>query len=423
MRRAAPGDGQLRRNDQLKILFLQKRILFPADAGCKLRTLNVLRHLAQWHEVTYLCNVQTTDQDYVDEMRALGVRLEVIPWKEVPRGTWRFYRDLAFNVLSPYPFNVAKDFDPSLRSRARQLLRTESYDLLICDFVQMARNALGLDVPFKVLFQHNVESQIFRRHALTDASWFRSWYMAQQWHKMQRFEGQAGREFDLVIAVSERDQQMFQQEYGWQHVKRIDTAVDVDYFQPNGVAEEPEEIVFVGQMDWLPNSDGARFFVQEVWPLIRSARPGATFKVVGRNPGPEVRRLGKVDGVEVVGGVPDVRPFLDRAAVAVVPLLVGGGTRLKIFEAMAMGTAVVSTTVGAEGLPITPGEHLMVADSAEAFSGKVIQLLDQPTQRQRLSRSALNLVRHRYTAEKVARQFDQICREAIQGADPKIRQA
>ena len=134
----------------MKILFLQKRILFPADTGWKIRTLNVLRHLAKWHDVTYLCNVQSQDLVHLREMRGLGVRLESVPWVETPRGSWRFYVDVALNVLSRFPYTVAKDYDSRLRRRAEELLAREQYDLVICDFVQMARNATGLPGPPKM---------------------------------------------------------------------------------------------------------------------------------------------------------------------------------------------------------------------------------------------------------------------------------
>ena len=398
----------------MKILFLQKRILFPADAGCKIRTLNVLRYVARWHDVTYLCNVQADDTPYLDEMKALGVRLETIPWVEAPRRSWRFYRDLAVNLTSPYPFNVSKDYDPALRARARQLLESDNYDLLICDFVQMARNSFGLDVKAKVLFQHNVEAQIFDRHAQSDSNWFLRQYMSLQYRKMRRFENRAGRQFDTVIAVSPQDRMTFEREYGWKHVTQIDTAVDVDYFRPSGSNEQPDKVLFVGQMDWLANAHGVRHFVQQVWPHIHARWPSARFQVVGRNPGPEVFQLANVQGVEVVGTVPDVRPYLEQATVVVVPLLVGGGTRLKIFEAMAMGKAVVSTTLGAEGLPVRSGEHLLIADSASALTECVSSLLQDPVARNQMGIRAQQLVRERHTAEMVSRQFEQICQDTVE---------
>lgn len=400
----------------MRILFLQKRLLFPPNTGGKIRTLNVVRYLAQWHDLTYLCNIQPDEEEAAQQMRDLGLRLETIPWEEVPRGSVAFYRDVAMNLVSEYPFSAVKDYDPALVARAQALIAEAPYDLLICDFVQMARNAFELDVPAKLLFQHNVEAQIFERHAKSDASWARRALMRQQWKKMRRFESAAGSQFDGVVAVSPQDRAIFQRDYGWQHVQTIDTAVDVDYFQPDGEPTDSQSVVFVGSMDWLPNQDGVRFFVEKIWPLVREARPEAIFQIVGRNPTPAIRKLGAIPGVEVLGTVPDVRPPQREAAVVVVPLLVGGGTRLKIFEAMAMGKAIVSTALGAEGLPVTSGEHLEIVDEPAQFARTVIQLLEDPSRRAILGHQAREFVCAHYTAEAVSRQFDAICQRVAESA-------
>lgn len=405
----------------MRILWLQKRILFPADFGGKIRTLNVLRHLSRWHEVTYLSNLQPGEERYLNDMRGLGLRLETVPWRETPRGSLRFYADLAMNLCSRYPFTANKDYDPRLRRRAAELLRTERCDLVVCDFVQMARNAVGLPAA-KLLFQHNVEAEIFERHARTDRGRLRRLYMGSQWRKMHRFEAEAGRQFDAVVAVSRQDRRTFEIRYGWGHVHVIDTAVDVDYFRPNGAAERPGRVVFVGSMDWLPNEDGVRHFVEAIWPEVRKRHAEATFQIVGRNPTPAVRKLAGMPGVEVVGTVPDVRPYLAEAAVVVVPLWVGGGTRIKIFEAMAMEKAVVSTRLGAEGLEVTPGEHLMIADEAADFGAAMCDLLEHADRRARLAAKARRLVTAGYSAETVARQFDEICRRTVEAAAREDRQ-
>lgn len=396
----------------MNILFLQKRILFPTDNGGKVRTLNVVRYLARWHRVTYLANVQPGEEPYVPAMRELGVELELLPWREVPRTSWRFYRDLALNVASPYPFNVDKDYDPALRRRAEELAGSGRFDLVICDFVQMARNALGLPGPARVLFEHNVEAEIFERTAAA-AGPATAWFYRYQRDKMTQFEAHAGRDFDGVVAVSPRDAEVFRRRYGWDHVEAIDTAVDVEAFHPDPSIEEPERVVFCGSMDWPPNADGMLCFLREVWPQIRRARPAARLHIVGRNPGPALTRWHGRDGVEVSGTVPDVRPLVARAAVVVVPLNVGGGTRIKIFEAMALAKPVVSTRLGAEGLPVTSGENCLIADDPAEFARATTALLSDAARRRELGTRARRLVEERFSAETVARQFEAICQRAI----------
>lgn len=406
----------------MNILFLQKRILFPTDNGGKVRTLNVVRHLSRWHRVTYLANLQPGEEAYVPAMRELGVELELLPWREVPRGGFRFYRDLVRNFVSPYPFNVDKDYDPALRRRAEELAGSGRYDLVICDFVQMARNAIGLPGPARVLFEHNVEAEIFDRTAGA-AGPATAWFFRYQRDKMARFEAQAGRDFDGVIAVSERDAEVFRRRYGWNHVEAIDTAVDLEAYYPGLGAEEPEQVVFCGSMDWPPNEEGMLWFLAEVWPRVRQARPGARLHIVGRNPGAAITRWHGREGVEVSGTVPDVRPLVARAAVVVVPLNVGGGTRIKIFEAMALAKPVVGTSLGAEGLPVTSGENCLIADDAAAFAEATLDLLGNPARRGELASRARRLVEERFSAETVARQFEAICARAIarRAADGRTR--
>jgi glycosyltransferase involved in cell wall biosynthesis len=400
----------------MRILFLQKRPLFPVHDGGKVRTLNILRYLARWHDITYLCNLQTGEEQHLPQMQALGLRTVTVPWREVRRGSVAFYRDLALNLLSRYPYTACKDYHPALRARLAALLNEVPFDLLVCDFVQTSRNVLGLKTPPKVLFQHNVEAEIFERHARLGPGRLRRRYMAIQARKMRAFEAEAGRQFDAVIAVSGRDRHAFESAYGWDHVSTIDTGVGPEYFEPAAAAEHPRRVLYVGSMDWLANQDAAVYFVREVWPLVRHCHPTAEFQIVGRNPGPAVRCLADVPGVEVTGTVPDVRRYLAEAAVVVVPLLVGSGTRNKIFEAMAMGKAVVSTTLGAEGLPVAAGEHLLLADTPSDFAGAVDRLLDDPGLRARLGAAARALVYPRYAAENVARQFEDICVRTVDRA-------
>jgi len=397
-----------------KILFLQKRLLFPTDTGGKIRTLNILRHLAQWHDITYLCNILPAEEPHLSKMEALGLTMVTIPWKEAPRNSLGFYRDLALNLLSPFPFNVSKDYDPRLRQTAQSLLQNKPFDLVICDFVQMARNCLGFRKVAKLLFEHNAESQIFQRHAHSSEGILRRAYMGLQWKKMLRFEGKAGQDFDRVVAVSDQDRQFFEDNYGWSHVDVIETAVDTDYFRPQPIVEISGRCVFVGSMDWLPNEDGVRIFIREVWPQIRAQHPQATFQVVGRNPSTSILALDGKMGVTVTGSVSDVRPYIAEAQAVVIPLWVGGGTRLKIFEAMAMQKSIASTQLGVEGLKVTDGKNVVLADTAEELANQVSRLLGDPDYRSSLGKNGLDLVQSNYTTEVVAKQFNDICLKTMQ---------
>ncbi|MFM8580391.1 MAG: glycosyltransferase family 4 protein, partial [Planctomycetaceae bacterium] len=349
----------------------------------------------------------------LEQLRALGLRVETEPWSEVPRSSWKFPLDLARNLLSPDPYNAAKDFDPRLRRRAEALLAEERPDLVICDFVQMARNVIGLPGVATLLFQHNVEAEIFERHSRVDRGWLRRRFMGYQAAKMRWFEGWAGRQFDAIVAVSERDLEQYRQRYGWEHATAIDTAVDIDYYQAATSPPEPRTMVFVGSLDWMPNEDGLEWFADAIWPLVRQRVPDARIRLVGRRPGSRVQRLAAIPGIELVGEVPDTRPEIARSAVVAVPLRIGGGTRLKIFEAMASGRPVVSTSLGAEGLQVTHGRDILLADTAEEFASAVSRLLESSTEREQLATAARRLVEEKFSSAAIARQFEAICLEAV----------
>jgi len=395
----------------VRILFLQKRLILPAHTGGKIRTHNVLKHLARWNEITYLSNLLDEEIPHLDAMREMGLRLESIPWNEPPRRSIRFALSAVANFSSQYPLNVNKDYDVRLRRRAQELLNTEPFDLLVCDFVQMARNAIGLPIP-SLLFQHNVEAEIFERQAEQSRGPLH-WYFRNQAAKMRRFEAEAGKQFDHVVAVSLRDQERFESDYGWGHVSVIDTAVDIEYFQSSQkVVRESNQVVFVGSMDWLPNVEGVIRFVQKIWTIVRQQLPDAIFTVVGRNPPRSVRSLRHTAGVEVTGTVPDIRPYLHRATVGIVPLYSGGGTRLKIFEMMASRCPVLSTKLGAEGLALQNGEQAVLVDNDQAFTTNLINLLQNREERKRLATNGEALVLARFTSEIVAQQFQEACQLA-----------
>lgn len=397
----------------MKILFAHKQILFPRDTGGKIRVLNLLKHLGRWHDITYVSNLRPGEEEYLPAMRELGLRVEAVPGQTSKRGGVRFYAEAIGNCLSRYPFTIARNYDLAVRARIAELLAAEPYDLVICDTVVMARHTIGLPAVASVLFQHNVEAQILKRHAQIAGGWAKRWFMRDQWRKMVRFEAECGPQFDAVIAVSEQDKLLFEREYGWQHTHAIDTAVDEDFFR-DAPGEVPDRVTFLGSMDWMPNQDGVKWFATHVWPRVRAAQPNATFHVVGRNPPPEVRSLEQIPGIKILGGVPDVRPHLAETSAFVVPLLVGGGTRLKIYEAMASARAVVSTAIGAEGLPVVPGEHYLAADDPVAFADAVVTVLGDHAVRDRLRHAADRFVRERYGSEPVARQFEAICARAVE---------
>jgi sugar transferase (PEP-CTERM/EpsH1 system associated) len=402
----------------MKLLWLNAGLLLPLDKGGKLRTWHLMRHLAARHEITYLSfeDASQTPADR-DGMREVCARLETVPRTDAPKGTWRFYAGAARYVVDAAPYAVAKYRSAAYRARLEELLRRERFDAVLCDFlVPFVNMPERLPCP-AVVFTHNVESEIWRRHAETAANPFARRLLSQQWRRMLRFEAQALGRFDLVLAVSDADRVTFERLYGAQldgpiHV--MQTGVDTTYFRPAASTPERAHLVFTGSMDWLPNQDGMLYFCREMLPRIRAVEPGTTLAIVGRAPTAAVRRLATEHvGVTVTGRVDDVRPHIARGAVYVVPLRIGGGTRLKIFEAMAMGKAVVSTSVGAEGLPVTNGRDVVIADDPARFADAVVRLVRDAGARRDLELAARRLVVERYDWSAVALDLEDALRRAI----------
>jgi sugar transferase (PEP-CTERM/EpsH1 system associated) len=394
----------------MNILWLKSDLLLPLDKGGKLRTWHLLRHLAARHEITYLAFAGCDEPPAnIDGMRAVAARIETVPRFDPPKGSLRFYLDAALHLVDPLPYAVGKYRSRPYARRLRQLLHEQSFDLLVCDFLFPAVN-LPRRLPCPaVIFTHNVEAEIWRRHAETKSGVLSRWLYGAQYGRMLRFENRTLRRFDEALAVSHVDAETFSRLYP-RALRRpahvVATGVDTGYFTPAGSPAGGRQVVFTGSMDWLPNEDAMLYFCREILPLIRAQEPGVSLAIVGRDPTPAVRRLAADPGIAVTGRVADVRPHMKDAALYVVPLRIGGGTRLKIFEAMAMGKAVVSTRVGAEGLPVAHGEHAMLADDPRDFADAVVRLLRDVDRRRQLESAARALVVEKYDWSVVARDLE-----------------
>jgi len=409
----------------MNLLWLNAGLLLPLDKGGKLRTWHLMRQLARRHEITYLSFRDVTDSpDAVKGMNEVAAKVVTVPRTEARKGTAKFYVDAGRYLANGKPYAVAKYRSLDYRHAIGQLLNEQQFDAIVCDFLVPVVNLPDpLPCP-SILFTHNVEAEIWRRHAETARNPIARLLLEQQRRRMLRFERAALRRFDLVLAVSDADGQTFDRLYPGTltaPVHVVQTGVDTSFFAPTtATPTKRAHLVFTGSMDWLPNVDGMQYFVHEILPRIREAEPDATISIIGRSPTPAVKRLALEAGIEVTGRVDDVRPHIAEGSVYLVPLRIGGGTRLKIFEAMAMGKAVVSTTIGAEGLPVTPGEHVLIADDPAQFAQAVIGLIRDDERRRRLEAQARRLVVDRYDWVAVSRDFEdaltRVCRAGVAAA-------
>jgi glycosyltransferase involved in cell wall biosynthesis len=400
----------------MNILWLKTELLHPVDKGGKIRSYNMLKALKRDCRITYLTlDDGTADQSARDLASEYCHDLVCVPHRRREKFTTGFYVELALNLASDLPYAIKKYESPEMREEIKRLLAAQRIDVLVCDFLAPAVNVPPNLNCTTVLFQHNVEAMIWKRHYEVQTAAARKAYLYRQWQKMRAFEAKACKLYDSVIAVSREDREQMQQEYGLENVFDIPTGVDTEYFRPSGkITTRPHHLVFTGSMDWLPNEDGIRYFTDQIMPRIKQAVPDVTLTVVGRDPYPSLVELSKRDpSVIVTGRVDDVRSYIEEAAVYIVPLRIGGGTRLKIYEAMAMEKPVVSTTIGAEGLPVTNGEEIVLADTPETFAEAVVGLLQKESLAAEIGTRAAARVRAEFAWESVADDFAAICERAM----------
>lgn len=394
-----------------RMAFVSTMFLQPEDNGARIRTCNILRGLKGGRfDITLLGPGDAKQkQRYASELQALCDHF--ISW-DPPGEKPRWMR--ATDVFGRWPVNVHSSVAGDAIPTVSRVLNGQKFDLVVFDFLHASPLLpAGLAAP-TVCFTHNVETEIFVRHAQQASSRVMRLLWAQQARKMRRFEQASLRRYDRVIAVSERDASIFARQFDCDHVSPIPTGVDLDYFNFSDPLPADSEqgglVVFTGSMDWDANINGVQFFLRDIWPLILKRRPQARFDIVGRNPAASLLKLAKeTKGVHFTGRVDDVRPHVRSGQVFVIPLRVGGGTRIKTFEAMAMGCPVVSTTLGVEGLDVCDGEHLLIRDDPAAFAEAVLSLLEQPERGRSMAIAARNLVQTRFGHRAAAAVFEDIC--------------
>jgi glycosyltransferase involved in cell wall biosynthesis len=394
----------------MRILWVKTELLHPVDKGGRIRTYQMLKAINAQHDVSYLwLDDGTATPEHRELAREYSARDVPVPFSPPAKGSARFYVDVSASLASRLPYAISRYRSAALRRAIT--VEGPQHELVVCDFLAPSVNFPDHLAARSVLFQHNVEAQIWARHAENARNAAARAFMALQARRMHAFESAECQRFGRVVAVSEADRDMMQARYAPSQVSAVGTGVDIEYFEPClATPRVPKDVIFVGSMDWMPNDDGMRWFLDEVYGLLRSKEPAVQVWIVGRNPSSQLRaRAAELEGVHVTGTVADIRPFLGAAAVSIVPLRIGGGTRLKIFESMAAGTPVVSTEIGAEGLEIESGRHFLRADAPEEFASAVARMLQHPEGSTGISQEALEHVRSNCSWSRVAADFVGAC--------------
>lgn len=390
----------------MKLLWVKGDFLHPTTKGGQIRSLETLKRLHQWHEVHYVGLDCPPHPEALARASEYCSHVYPIPHTVANKRSLGFGVELMKGLADQWPVGIRRYRSAAMERKINELTKQQKFDWIVCDFLNASQNMPDLGTC--VLFQHNVEAVIWRRHADQATNPVASAYFGLQAKRMRAYEGDVCRRVQGVIAVSESDANIMRRDYGASRVSAVPTGVDIEYFAPKS-AEPAADLVFVGSMDWMPNIDATKWFVQEILPIIRKRRPSCSVAIVGRQPSRDIAALGAADPlIQVTGTVPDVRPYLWGSGVAIVPLRIGGGTRLKIYEAMAARVPVVSTAIGAEGLDVKNGDNIAIADGPLAFADQCLNLLDNQTERRRIAENAWELVNSRYSWDVVCHQFEQL---------------
>ncbi len=390
----------------MKILWVNQYFLHPTERGGQIRSMGILKPLHARHEVHYAALEDPRSSVGRDMAHTFCSHAYPVPHPVVSRRSPKIGLQIAQHLmLSDLPLAVTRYESAALRETVRTLLARENFDAVVCDFAASGVNMPTLDGA--VLFQHNVETTIFERHAEHAKTPMHRWFYTLQADRMRRYEERVCRESAHVIAVSPVDADRMRSMFGITHVSDVPTGVDVQSLQHAGPRATSTDFVFVGSMDWLPNIDGMLWFADEILPKLRAHKPDCSVAIVGRRPDPRLVALAAADPlITVTGTVDDVRPYLWASRVAILPLRIGGGTRMKVYESMAAGVPMVSTAVGMEGLACVPGRDLLVADSPDEFAARCIEMLEDRALADRIADNAFALVDRECSWDAVATQFE-----------------
>lgn len=383
----------------MRILFLAHLFPLPLDSGGKIKSYHTLRLLAGSHEVHTIAYLRGDEErGMVPDLRRLcdGVELPLI------RGKGRQIADLLSSVSRGRSFIISRDFRADMLRAVQDAVNRFKPDVVHIDHLQMAQ-FVDFDGRYKVVLDnHNVESMIIRRVAETSESRLMRWYAQMEWPKLRGYELDICRRCDLVLMVSDDDKAILRGlDASLTNIESVPIGVDINHFQPIDRVAGSRNMLSVGTMYWPPNVDSMLHFCRDILPLVSAEIADCTLTVAGQRPVEAIRALAADPRIAVTGYVGDERELAADCGVFVVPLRSGSGVRVKILNALAMGLPVVSTSVGAEGLAVKSGEHLLIADSPAEFAKAVVEVLRDRELADHLGSNGRKLVCDKYSWERV----------------------
>jgi polysaccharide biosynthesis protein PslH len=410
----------------VKILWACPFFPYPPDNGTRIREYFLMRELSNWNEVSVFSLVQSRKE--LENTGDLGQFCRnvwgILPGNKLPDAFFDGKRqavDVVAGIFRPHPQHFYGRPSPNVVQELRRHIEEEKFDIVVIEHLLMSNyvwNILGKPGgPLWVLSQENVESLIQKQHISLARNGLERLRKVVYYRSFIQFEGHACQRYDRVFMVSENDRQELLKlapTLPADKVSLLPNGVDVSNYDIGEVEPQENTLIYIGAMTYNANYDAMQFFLRDIFPIIQRQMPEVKVKITGKTQGVDLSGLALNEQVEFTGYIEDIRPGIKSSSICIVPLQVGGGTRLKILEAMALGTPVVATSKGAEGLNMQPGQDLLVADAPEDFAREVVRLLRQPELREELRQNGRKAVERQYDSHHIAADLNQVFESMIE---------
>lgn len=391
----------------MNVLVVALQLPFPPRSGVNMRVYQLMRQIAARHDVTLLSYARP---DQRDDVAALRRQFPVHVVERTPPARIARRAAQLRSIASTLPFAATEFHTPEMERALHELCATQAFDIVQLEGALLCGMAIP-DGPRVVLDEHNIDYEVFQRMCESERSVVRRVFHSLEYRRFRRFERQAWTRIHGCAVTSEREVPIVRVAAPSTPTAAVPNGVDLEYFAPSDAPVVPRTVVFNGTLDYRPNFDATSHLVDEIWPLVRERCPDAELTVVGKGSDAQLRRFRR-EGVVLTGEVPDLRPYLQRAAVVAVPVRMGGGTRLKVVEGLAMGKAMVSTTLGCEGVAVEDGVNLLIADGAQAFASTLLRLFEDPARGEALGAAGRRLIEDEYSWDGAGERLELLYRSA-----------
>lgn len=391
----------------MNILFLSTNYPYPVDSGHNIRTFNTLKYLSKENNIFYLAfSKKRDDVNKIDPIKKMCKSVDIF---FIPDdfNKLRMLLSLFQNLFSFYPYIANKYYRKNMKKRLNEIIQNNKIDIIHFDLLHLSRYLdNSIEIPY-TLTEHNVESSRLLTILNNNKNYFFKIYMYLQYKKLMKFETENCPKYETCISVSTEDAETLRKMCPDSNLTIIPNGVDIDYFKPCLDKPLSNGMAWVGGMGDIYNKEAVNYFCKKIFPVIKDKINDVKFTVIGKNPTKEVLKLSS-NNVNCVGYVDDIRPYIHRATIFVAPIISGGGTKLKVLNALSMGKAVVTTSVGAEGIEVTNYENIIIEDEPEKFARKVIELLNSPRQVQEIGKKARELILDKYDWNKIGKKHNRL---------------